>query len=232
MPTPVLTDIDSSNLAEFPCCGIKNPSHPGLLAKRCWLKAQFNLGLRAKILLDAGRKPFGYIEYLPGEFAWRGVERRRLHVYSLHLESIEPSPAQRVGERHARSLRQGREGGRHERRRRADARRSLVGWPLSFSAKAFKLADAAPPDYELLVHKFKAGAADPAFKGDYDRKAARFGKGLTIIRFSMSVRREVLRRNCPNGRGRISSRAQDDRSRVLQRCPRRTNALRSFCDCL
>ena len=87
-----------------------------------------------------------------------------------------------MGEHPARSLRQGCQGGRHERRRRADACGSLVGRPLLFLAKGFKLADAAPPDYELLVRKFKAGAADPAFKGGYDRKAARFGNGLTIIR--------------------------------------------------
>ena len=51
-----------------------------------------------------------------------------------------------------------------------------------FLTKGFKIAATAPPDYELLVCKLRARAADPVFKGGYDRKAARFGKGLTIIR--------------------------------------------------
>ena len=49
-------------------------------------------------------------------------------------------------------------------------------------ANGFKLADTAAPDYHLLVRKFKAGAADPVFKGGFKRKAARFTRGLTIIR--------------------------------------------------
>jgi len=182
MATPVLIDIDSSNLAEYPCCGIKNPSHPGLLAKRCWLKAQFNLGLRAKILLDAGGKPFGYIEYLPGEFAWRGVSAAGYMF--IHCIWNQSSRHQRKGwgsallEACVKDAKAASMNGVAVLTRAGpwSAGRSL------FLAKGFKLANAAPPDYELLVHKFKAGAADPAFKGGYDRKAERFGNGLTIIR--------------------------------------------------
>ena len=51
-----------------------------------------------------------------------------------------------------------------------------------FLTNGFELADTAPPDYELLVRKLKAGAADPAFKGGWDEKVARYGRGLTILR--------------------------------------------------
>ena len=50
-----------------------------------------------------------------------------------------------------------------------------------FEANGFKLADTAAPDYQLLVRKFKASAADPVFKGGYERKVARFTRGLTIL---------------------------------------------------
>src|SRR5450759_1994325 len=33
-----------------------------------------------------------------------------------------------------------------------------------FLANGFELVDTAPPDYELLIRKLKASAADPAFK--------------------------------------------------------------------
>ncbi|MGZ4789546.1 MAG: N-acetyltransferase family protein [Terriglobales bacterium] len=74
LPHPILIDIDSTNVDSAPCCGINDPAHPGLLEKRRWLKAHLKLGLRAKILVDDDGKPCGYIEYLPGESAWRRVD--------------------------------------------------------------------------------------------------------------------------------------------------------------
>ena len=75
-PQPVLVDINPATLNSIPCCGIKDPAHPGLAAKRAWLQAHFSLGLKAKALIDEDGKPCGYIEYLPGEYAWRGVQAR------------------------------------------------------------------------------------------------------------------------------------------------------------
>ncbi|MGD0015606.1 MAG: GNAT family N-acetyltransferase, partial [Bryobacteraceae bacterium] len=49
-------------------------THPGRQQKHCWLKANFKIGLRAKAVLAPDGHPCGYIEYLPGEFAWRGVD--------------------------------------------------------------------------------------------------------------------------------------------------------------
>jgi GNAT superfamily N-acetyltransferase len=69
-----LIDVDAASFDSLPCCGIKSPTHPGRQQKRCWLQANAKFGLRAKMLLAPDGKPSGYIEYLPGEFAWRGVE--------------------------------------------------------------------------------------------------------------------------------------------------------------
>jgi hypothetical protein len=53
-----------------------------------------------------------------------------------------------------------------------------------FLTNGFKPVDTAPPDYQLLVRKFDKNAANPAFKKDWDRKLAQYGRGLTIIRSS------------------------------------------------
>jgi GNAT superfamily N-acetyltransferase len=182
MPTPVLIDIDSSNVDQFPCCSIKSPSHPGLNAKRCWLKTHFSLGLRAKILVDAAGKPFGYIEYLPGEFAWRGVSAAGyMFIHCIWIQSKQHQHKGWGGAMIDACLRDAKAAGMN-----GVAVLTREGpWSAGnrlFLAKGFKRADSAPPDYELLVRKFKARAADPTFKGGYDRKAARLGKGLTIIR--------------------------------------------------
>jgi hypothetical protein len=140
------------------------------------------LGLRTKILLDAGGKPFGYIEYLPGEFAWRAVSAA-CYMF-IHCIWNQSSLHQRKGWGSAlleACVKDAKAAGMNGVAVLTRAGPWSAGRSL-FLAKGFKLADAAPPDYELLVHKFKASAADPVFKGGYDRKAARFGKGLTIIR--------------------------------------------------
>jgi len=67
-------DVDAANFDTLPCCGIKSPTHPGRQQKRAWLQANAKFGVRAKMLVAPDGQPSGYIEYLPGEFAWRGVE--------------------------------------------------------------------------------------------------------------------------------------------------------------
>jgi hypothetical protein len=180
--TPVLIDIDGASLDESPCCGIKNSAHPGLVSKRCWLKTHFSLGLRAKTLIDPDGKPCGYIEYLPGEFAWRGVSASGYMF--IHCVWNHSRQHQRKGWGSAMidaCLNDAKAAGMNGAAVMTRDGPWLAGRSL-FVANGFKLADTAAPDYHLLVRKFKAGAADPVFKGGFERKAARFTRGLTIIR--------------------------------------------------
>jgi len=57
----------------------------------------------------------------------------------------------------------------------------LAGSAL-YLANGFTVVGSAPPDYQLLVRKLKPSAADPVFKGGWDKKLKRYGRGLTIIR--------------------------------------------------
>ena len=59
----------------------------------------------------------------------------------------------------------------------------LAGTAL-FLANGFEVVDSAPPDYRLLVRKLNPAAPQPVFKGDWEKKMKRYGKGLTIIRSS------------------------------------------------
>jgi ribosomal protein S18 acetylase RimI-like enzyme len=181
---PLLVDLDPANLDSLPCCGIKSPAHPGRRQKHCWMKANFKAGLRAKALLAPDGRPCGYIEYLPGEFAWRGVNATGylfIHCVWIHAKQ-------------------------HQRKGWAslmvkacvtDARKAGMNgvavvardgpWltdPRLFLANGFETVATAPPDYQLLVRKLDRSAADPAFKGGWDEKLARYSRGLTIIRSS------------------------------------------------
>lgn len=52
---------------------VKNPKYEGFQLKLEWLKEQWKEGLKLKIL-KKGTDKIGFIEYTPGEFAWRPVK--------------------------------------------------------------------------------------------------------------------------------------------------------------
>jgi hypothetical protein len=181
---PRLVDVDAASFDALPCCGIKSSTHPGRQEKRCWLRANEKFGLRAKALLAPDGQPSGYIEYIPGEFAWRGVDAGGyMFVHCIWIYSR-----------------------RHQRKGWGrlmvqacldDAKKAGLNgvaamvrkgpWLADrrlFLSTGFESVDSAPPDYELLVRKFNQSAANPAFKQGWDRKLAQFDRGLTIIRSS------------------------------------------------
>lgn len=177
-----LVDVDAENFDTLPCCGIKNPTHPGRQQKLCWLQANAKFGLRAKVLLAPNGQPSGYIEYLPGEFAWRGVEASGYMF--IHCVWVHSRQQQRKG---GGSIMVG---ACLEEARNAGMAGAAVmvrkgPWLADcrlFLANGFESVDTAPPDYQLLARKFDSGAANPTFKKGWDQKVAACGPGLTIIR--------------------------------------------------
>lgn len=180
--TPVLVDLDAANLESLPCCGVINEAHPGRCDKNKWLKTYLKKGLRAKVLLGADRRQCGYIEYLPGEYAWRGVEARGylfIHCLWTHYKKNQHQGY----------------GGQMIRACVEDAAAAgMLGvavvarekpW-LATSAvylkNGFEVVDSAPPDYQLLVKKLKPEAPNPRFQQGWAERLKKYGSGLTIIR--------------------------------------------------
>jgi GNAT superfamily N-acetyltransferase len=179
-----LVDVDATSFEALPCCGIKSATHAGRREKYCWLQANLKFGLRAKTLLDPEGEPRGYIEYLPGEFAWRGVEASGYML--IHCLWIHSKRHQRQGWGSAMV-----EGCLNDAKEAGMSGVAVVTregpWLADrriFLANGFELADTAPPDYELLTRKLKASAAGPVFKGGWDGKVASYSRGLTILRSS------------------------------------------------
>jgi len=182
MTMPVLIELDAANCEVLPCCGVKNPLHEGRRRKNCWLQTYFKQGLRAKVLVTPDNRECGYIEYLPGEYAWRGVDARGfmfIHCIwtfwkahqgkgfaSLMLEAC-LEDARRAGMSGVAVIARG---------------GPWLAGPALFLAHGFTVVDQASPDYQLLVRKLVPSAANPVFKGDWEKKLKRYGRGLTIIR--------------------------------------------------
>jgi len=69
-----IISVDATNVDELGFfCYKSKPKSAGYQHKLNWLKQRFPEGLRLEILYE-GNRSVGYIEYIPGEYAWRAVK--------------------------------------------------------------------------------------------------------------------------------------------------------------
>lgn len=76
MSEVTLEKVGPENLA---ACGIgclTSPKNLGYQPKVEWLQRRFAEGLRFLLYRDEKRKPLGFLEYVPGEYAWRPVDAK------------------------------------------------------------------------------------------------------------------------------------------------------------
>jgi ribosomal protein S18 acetylase RimI-like enzyme len=175
-----IIDVTADNVEKtgFFCLMSRRKSE-GYQRKLRWLHERFDEGLRIK-MLDLSEGGRGFIEYIPGEYAWRPVEASGyLFIHCLWVVG------KSKGNGYAKLL---------LRECLADANRCgaqgvamvtsegnwLVGKKLLLS-RGFKSVNRAPPGYELLA-KDIGPAPPPLFPTDWDRRAASFGEGLTVVR--------------------------------------------------
>ncbi len=83
-----ITSVNTENITAHPgvICFI-NPKHPSYPLKVEWLKERFSEGLQIKLLYVEGQKKVaGFIEYVPGEFAWRAVSAKNfMFIHCLYV---------------------------------------------------------------------------------------------------------------------------------------------------
>ncbi len=151
----------------------------GYQRKLKWLEARFAEGMRIRMLnpAEGGR---GFIEYIPGEHAWRAVDASGymlIHCLWIAGESKGKGYAsQLLADCLADADRLGMNG--------AAMVTSESDWLVSkrfLYGEGFESVDHAPPTFELLVNRFNR-AAFPFFPKDWDERLRSFGDGLTIVR--------------------------------------------------
>lgn len=177
-----MVDVSLENMYESPCCGIKDIEHKGYKQKTNWLKTYFKKGFRAKVLYTEDNRQFGYIEYLPGQYAWRAVEaegymfihciwtfykkyKRKGYGTLLIQSTIDDAKKEKM------------KGVAVVTRKRPWLAKSDI-----FLKNGFVVVDNAPPDYELLVKKLNNSSPHPKFRDNWDEKLKKYREGLTIIR--------------------------------------------------
>ena len=159
-------------------CYMSARKSEGFKHKLDWVKVRLAEGLKIKMVLPPHGR--GFIEYLPGEFAWRAVNaagymfihcvwvvgKSKGSGVASHLLALCEHDAAALGLNGVAMV--------------TSESRYMVK-PGYLEKKGYKAVDQAPPSFTLMVKKFK-DAPDPAFCGDWEAKARRFGKGLTVVR--------------------------------------------------
>ncbi len=175
---PPVIDVGIDNVAETGFfCYMSKPKSAGYQHKHDWLGSRFQEGLRIRMIRDGGR---GFIEYIPGEYAWRPVNAERyMFIHCIWIVG------QTKGRGHGRlllehCLKDARKAGLDGVAMVTSEETWLVGKDFLLN-NGFQSVDNAPPSFELLVKKFR-DSPSPTFTGQWDRKMKRLGKGLTIVR--------------------------------------------------
>jgi GNAT superfamily N-acetyltransferase len=166
-----LSESDLGKVQMF--CGHSPTYRRGYDAKMEWLQARINEGMRYTLLQVHGHNA-GLIEYIPGEYAWRGVKaegylfihcfwvigRNRGHGYGRQL--LETCIADARGSNGVAVI---------------VSKAHWLPTPKLFIKNGFELADHAAPTFDLLVKRFNPEAALPRFKSTRQK----IPSGLTLF---------------------------------------------------
>jgi GNAT superfamily N-acetyltransferase len=146
--------------------------------KRAWLSDRFDEGLQMRLLDDGER---GFIEFMPGDFAWRGVENAGEFMIIHCLWVVGKSK----GKGHAKALLDNAETyARDTGFKGVAALTSSGNWLVDnkiLKAHGYDTVDTASPGYALMARSFDGATQTPRLVRGWDQKAKALGDGLTVL---------------------------------------------------
>jgi hypothetical protein len=175
-----IVTITEENLMEHPqaICYI-NPKHPSYTLKIDWLKQRLKEGLVIKLLYAENEKrPQGYIEYIPGERAWRAVYAAGymfIHCIWVYANAYKN---QGIGSLLVSEVLKDAAVKNMNGAAVVSSESAFMAKANLFKKNGFLVMDAAPPGYKLLVKQLKP-SIPPAFM-DWDKHLQSY-KGLHIV---------------------------------------------------
>ncbi len=176
-----IRDMAAENIFDYGFCGTRSIEHEGCRRKAEWIKKRLSEGMRYKVLYSTEKGTVGLIEYIPGRYAWRAIDAdgyMAIHCLCIFYKSFRDRgyASQMIDECTKDAIKEKMQGVAVVTRKGA----WMVGKEI-FLKKGFEVVDTAPPDFELLVKKFKKDAPLPKFKGDWEKVLKKYPKGLTIF---------------------------------------------------
>lgn len=174
-----IVSVDENNISEYePTCFL-NPKNEGYQIKRKWLKQRFSEGMKIKLLyLEGEKKPVGFIEYVPGEFAWRAVSAKG-YIF-IHCVWISKNKYKNMGYA-SQLVEEAVKDAKAEKMNGVAVVTSegpfMAGKDL-FEKNGFKSIESIKPSFELMIRSFKE-APEPKVK-DWEGQLKKY-KGLNIL---------------------------------------------------
>lgn len=174
-----ILSIDAENLAQrgFFCRKSKTKT-VGNRRKTAWAAEGFETGLGLEIAYEDGRS-VGFVEYAPGEVAWRAVNAPGYLV--IHCLWV---VGRAKGKGYGTALLQRVEARARDLGSAGVAMVTSTGVWLADNdlllAHGYEAVDEAPPSFHLMVKRFD-GAPDLEFPTNWVERAAEFGDGLTVV---------------------------------------------------
>lgn len=172
-----LIDVNEKNIVEHPPKCFLNVENEGYLIKREWLETRFTEGLKIK-LLYLEDKCAGFIEYVPGEYAWRAVDAKDC----MFIQCIWISPNKHKEKGYGSILvkeviKEAQKAGKIGVAAVTSEGPFMAGKEL-FIKNGFMSAASAKPTYELMFKKLKDGP-QPKFM-DTEKQLKEYA-GLNIV---------------------------------------------------
>ena len=174
-----IVGLNSENIAEYrPACFL-NPKNEGYQKKLEWSKKRFSEGLKIKLLyLEKEGKCIGFIEYIPGEYAWRAVDAEGYMF--IHCMWISPNKYKRKGHGSllvGECVKDAKKEGKYGVAVVTTEGPFMAGKAL-FLKNEFKSVAEAKPSFELMIKTLEKGPL-PKFK-DWEKQLSKY-EGLHII---------------------------------------------------
>lgn len=171
-------EVNEGNVSETGFfCFMSKKNAEGYRRKLNWLKARFNEGLKIKMLKLPER---GFIEYIPGEYAWRPVNAEG-YIFIHCLWVVGRSKGKELATALLNEcLKDAQKEGMKGVAMITSQGNWLVGKKLLLK-NGFETVDQAPPSFNLMVKKF-GDYPSPSFTKNWVKNIKKHGNGLTVFR--------------------------------------------------
>jgi hypothetical protein len=159
-------------------CFMSKRNTTGYARKLAWVKQRLAEGMHIQFCNSGGGR--GFIEYIPGEYAWRAINASKYMVIHC-IWNVGKSRGTGLAQE---LLKQCEEDTRKQGLDGVAMVTSQGNWLIHsrfLEGQGYQSVEQAPPSFNLMVKKFHP-ATSPTFCGHWERKQSAFGDGLVLVR--------------------------------------------------
>ncbi len=160
-------------------CKMSARGKPGYERKLAWLKKRFAEGLEMRLLGDKKR---GFVEFIPGEYAWRAIENAERYMIIHCLWVVGQSKRHGYGRVLMDEVIATAKARKFAGVAMVTSKGNWLAKPKEMAHFGLETVASCEPGFELMVTKFKKRLASPRFCTGWETKLAKLKKGVVVVR--------------------------------------------------